>query len=226
MRTDLQLTAVQMGWAFSVFSWAYALFEIPGGLAGRSHRPAPRADAHRDLVVVLHGGHRLGLEFRVAARRRARSSERARLAAFPNLTRAFTTWLPLARARAGAGDPVAQRALGRRVHAAAGRVLPGLRDVAARLRDLRAGRHHLGDRVLPLVSRRSAHAPVGQRGGAGAAAAAGARPRPCMDRSPGRVSSRAPPSGCCGFSTSVSATAGGSTSPGCRRICGTRAASA
>src|SRR5437867_6705955 len=34
MRNDLRLTAVEMGWAFSVFSWAYALFEIPGGWLG------------------------------------------------------------------------------------------------------------------------------------------------------------------------------------------------
>src|SRR5262245_10931669 len=28
---DLHLSKVQMAWAFSVFGWAYALFEIPGG---------------------------------------------------------------------------------------------------------------------------------------------------------------------------------------------------
>ena len=28
---DLGLTKVQMAWVFSVFGWAYALFEIPGG---------------------------------------------------------------------------------------------------------------------------------------------------------------------------------------------------
>ena len=28
---DLGLTKIQMGWAFSIFGWAYALFEIPGG---------------------------------------------------------------------------------------------------------------------------------------------------------------------------------------------------
>ena len=37
-------------------------------LAGRPARPAPGADADRDLVVVLHRGHRLGLERRLAAR--------------------------------------------------------------------------------------------------------------------------------------------------------------
>ena len=31
---DLKLTEVQMGYAFSAFAWAYALFEIPGGFLG------------------------------------------------------------------------------------------------------------------------------------------------------------------------------------------------
>jgi len=34
MRRDLGLTAVEMGWAFAAFTWAYALFEIPGGWMG------------------------------------------------------------------------------------------------------------------------------------------------------------------------------------------------
>ncbi len=65
---DLGLTKVQMAWAFSVFGWAYALFEIPGGWLADRLGPAPRAHADRDLVVVLHRGDRVGLELRVAAR--------------------------------------------------------------------------------------------------------------------------------------------------------------
>ena len=34
IRRDLGLSLVQMGWALSVFGWAYALFEIPGGWLG------------------------------------------------------------------------------------------------------------------------------------------------------------------------------------------------
>src|SRR5437588_11396678 len=34
IRRDLGLTAVQMGWAFTAFGWAYALFELPGGYLG------------------------------------------------------------------------------------------------------------------------------------------------------------------------------------------------
>ena len=34
IRADLHLSQVQMGYAFSAFAWAYALFEIPGGFLG------------------------------------------------------------------------------------------------------------------------------------------------------------------------------------------------
>ena len=64
IRNDLGLTAIQMGWAFSVFGWAYALFEIPGGWLG--DRLGARRVLMRivDLVVVLHRRDRVGLEHR------------------------------------------------------------------------------------------------------------------------------------------------------------------
>jgi len=31
IRKDLGISLLQMGWALSVFGWAYALFEIPAG---------------------------------------------------------------------------------------------------------------------------------------------------------------------------------------------------
>ncbi len=31
MQSELGLTKIQMGYAFTAFGWAYALFEIPGG---------------------------------------------------------------------------------------------------------------------------------------------------------------------------------------------------
>src|ERR1035438_6956144 len=34
IQRDVGLDDVQMGWAFSAFAWAYALFEIPGGFLG------------------------------------------------------------------------------------------------------------------------------------------------------------------------------------------------
>ena len=54
MRRDLGLTNVQMGFVFSAFTIAYALFEIPTGRLGRSDRIAASLDADRHLVVELH----------------------------------------------------------------------------------------------------------------------------------------------------------------------------
>lgn len=34
MQAELGLTKIQMGYAFTAFGWAYALFEIPGGWLG------------------------------------------------------------------------------------------------------------------------------------------------------------------------------------------------
>src|SRR5262245_42798908 len=34
IQRDLALTDIQMGFVFSAFAWAYALFEIPGGWLG------------------------------------------------------------------------------------------------------------------------------------------------------------------------------------------------
>ena len=34
MQEELGLTKIQMGYAFSAFGWAYAMFEIPGGWLG------------------------------------------------------------------------------------------------------------------------------------------------------------------------------------------------
>src|SRR5215203_1645807 len=47
IRKDLGLTAIQMGWAFSVFGWAYAFFEIPGGWLG------DRMGARRVLMRIV-----------------------------------------------------------------------------------------------------------------------------------------------------------------------------
>jgi MFS family permease len=93
MRASLGLSAVQMGWAFTVFSWAYALFEIPGGWLG------DRLGARRVLTRVV-----LWWSFFTAATGWVWNATsllvtRALFGAgeagcFPNLTRAFTTWLP------------------------------------------------------------------------------------------------------------------------------------
>ena len=69
IRKELGFDMVTMGWILSAFSWAYALFQIPGGWLG--DRIGPR----RALTVIvtwwshLHVGHRAGLERRLHGRR-------------------------------------------------------------------------------------------------------------------------------------------------------------
>ena len=90
---ELGLNQAADGLIFSAFALAYALFEIPGGWHGRLDGSAQGADAHRACGGRLHGRDRWMLNFRLAVSS-ASCSARARPAAFPNLTKAFTTWLP------------------------------------------------------------------------------------------------------------------------------------
>jgi MFS family permease len=93
MRADLGLSAVQMGWAFSVFSWAYALFEIPGGWLG--DRLGPRRVLTRVVVWWSLFTAATGWVWNATSLLVTRALFGAGEAGcFPNLTRAFTTWLP------------------------------------------------------------------------------------------------------------------------------------
>src|SRR5579862_3534716 len=47
IREDLGISAVQMGWIFAVFAWAYAIFQVPSGYVG--DRIGPR----RVLMLVV-----------------------------------------------------------------------------------------------------------------------------------------------------------------------------
>ncbi|MCW5982930.1 MAG: MFS transporter [Bryobacteraceae bacterium] len=93
MMHDLGLSRVQMGWVFSAFALAYALFEIPGGWLG--DRMGPRRVLMRIVIwwsaftaltgavsnyVVL-----LIVRFMFGA---------GEAGCFPNLTKSFTIWLP------------------------------------------------------------------------------------------------------------------------------------
>jgi ACS family glucarate transporter-like MFS transporter len=90
---DLKLTEVQMGYAFSAFAWAYALFEIPGGFLG------DWMGARRVLLRIV-----LWWSFFTAATGWAWSFVSLTVTrflfgageagCFPNLTKTFTTWLP------------------------------------------------------------------------------------------------------------------------------------
>ena len=93
IRSELRLSEVQMGWAFSVFSWAYALFEIPGGWLG------DRLGARKVLTRVViwwslftaATGWVTNLTQLLITRTLFGAGEAG---CFPNLTKAFTTWLP------------------------------------------------------------------------------------------------------------------------------------
>src|SRR5262245_51294901 len=94
MRRDLGLSAVEMGWAFAAFTWAYALFEIPGGWLG------DRLGARKVLMRIV-----IWWSFFTAATAWVWNLPslivtRALFGAgeagcFPNLTKSFSTWLPM-----------------------------------------------------------------------------------------------------------------------------------
>ena len=93
MRSELGLTAIQMGWAFSVFGWAYAFFEVPGGWLG------DRMGARRVLMRIViwwsfftaATGWVWNTTSLIVTRTLFGAGEAG---AFPNMTRIFTTWLP------------------------------------------------------------------------------------------------------------------------------------
>jgi ACS family glucarate transporter-like MFS transporter len=95
MRRDLGLTAIEMGWAFTAFTWAYAVFEVPGGWLGDT------IGARRVLMRIVlwwsfftaATGWVWNLSSLLVTRTLFGVGEAG---AFPNLTRAFTTWLPVA----------------------------------------------------------------------------------------------------------------------------------
>ena len=94
MIKDLGLTTIQMGWALSIFGWAYALFEIPGGWLG--DRIGPRRVLMRIVIwwslFTAATGWAWNATSLIAIRGLFGAGEAG---AFPNLTRVFTTWLPV-----------------------------------------------------------------------------------------------------------------------------------
>ncbi len=90
---DLGLTPVQMGAAFSAFAWAYALFEIPGGWLG--DWLGPRKVLMRIVLWWSFFTAATGWVFSHVSLLIVRFLFGAGEAGcFPNLTKAFTIWLP------------------------------------------------------------------------------------------------------------------------------------
>jgi MFS family permease len=94
IQQDLGLSSAQMGLAFSAFSLAYGLFEIPGGWLG--DWIGPRKVLMRVVmmwsVFTAATGYAWNLASLVIARFLFGAGEAG---CFPNLTKAFMNWLPL-----------------------------------------------------------------------------------------------------------------------------------
>lgn len=90
---DLGLTKVQMGWAFSAFGWAYALFEMPGGYLG--DWLGPRSVLLRIVMWWSFFTAATGWAWNFTSLAVTRFLFGAGEAGcFPNLTKVFTIWLP------------------------------------------------------------------------------------------------------------------------------------
>lgn len=92
---DLGLTPAEMGWVFSAFTLAYALFEIPGGYLG--DRIGPRRVLLRIVIWWSFFTAATGWVWSWASLMATRFLFGAGEAGcFPNLTKAFNRWLPAA----------------------------------------------------------------------------------------------------------------------------------
>jgi ACS family glucarate transporter-like MFS transporter len=93
MSKDLGLDSRTMGWAFTAFGWAYAMFEIPGGYLG--DRLGPRSVLMRIVLWWSFFTAATGWAWNAVSLAVTRFLFGAGEAGcFPNLTKAFTTWLP------------------------------------------------------------------------------------------------------------------------------------
>jgi MFS family permease len=90
---EFKFSPVQMGYVFAAFTWAYALFEIPGGWLG--DKLGPRRVLTRVVVwwsfFTAATGWTWNFLSLVVTRTLFGAGEAG---CFPNLTKAFTTWLP------------------------------------------------------------------------------------------------------------------------------------
>ncbi|MBI3417504.1 MAG: MFS transporter [Verrucomicrobia bacterium] len=93
IQQEFSLTNAQMGWVFAAFAWAYALFEIPGGWLG--DQIGPRKVLMRVVlwwsIFTAATGWVKNFTALLVTRFLFGAGEAG---CFPNLTKAFSTWLP------------------------------------------------------------------------------------------------------------------------------------
>jgi len=94
MQAELGLSKIEMGYAFTAFSLAYALFEIPGGWLG--DRIGPRKVLMRVVamwsIFTVATGWAWNLASLIVCRFLFGVGEAG---CFPNITKAFTHWFPV-----------------------------------------------------------------------------------------------------------------------------------
>jgi len=94
IRTELGLDAVHMGWIFSAFTFAYALFEIPSGWMGDVL--GPRKTLMRIVLWWSAFTAASGLAWNFTSLLTARFLFGAGEAgAYPNISRSFSRWFPV-----------------------------------------------------------------------------------------------------------------------------------
>jgi ACS family glucarate transporter-like MFS transporter len=93
IRHDLGLSAVQLGWAFAAFGWAYALLDMPKGFLGDWMGPRKVLMGIVLWWSVFTAATGLAWSFAVLVATRALFGA-GEAGCFPNLTKAFTVWLP------------------------------------------------------------------------------------------------------------------------------------
>src|SRR5262245_22551887 len=94
VRSEMGLDAIEMGWVFSAFTWAYAIFEIPSGWMGDVL--GPRRVLTRIVIwwsaFTAATGAAWSFVSLLAARLLFGIGEAG---AFPNTSRSFAKWFPL-----------------------------------------------------------------------------------------------------------------------------------
>jgi ACS family glucarate transporter-like MFS transporter len=102
VRAEMGLDAVQMGWVFSAFTWAYAAFEIPSGWMGDVM--GPRKVLTRIVIWWSAFTAATGAAWNFASLLVARFLFGVGEAgAFPNTSRSFAMWFPVAERGAAHG---------------------------------------------------------------------------------------------------------------------------